>query len=98
MTQNISNMKTFEAAAGNWTAAELEEQEYTGEIRVSELLGIVTEYQETLSTKCDDHKKVLVRAIRTALEHRIPSAEINVCIDVKLIDILGCTACSAVKK
>jgi hypothetical protein len=94
----ITDAVQGEAAAGHWTAAEIVEQEQTGEIQVSALLGIVAEYQEALDAKCPDHKQVLIRAMRTAIEHRTPMPEIVACVDAKLIDILGCAACSAVKR
>lgn len=84
--------------AGDFTAAELIEQELTGEQSLPPLMRLIADYQPILDAKCDNHRTTLIAAIRLAIENGTSVGEIRTCLDTKLIDFAGCVACKLAKR
>ncbi len=83
-------------AMGNWTIAEQYEQEAVGEMPLPLFMRMISEYKPIIDGMCQDHKGILLRAVRFAIENSTPVEEIRGCVDKKLQERAGCLACKAV--
>lgn len=87
-----------EIGVGAWTQAELIEQELAGDTKTTDLMAAFGAFtSEGLSEKCDDHKVTLTECAIRALRRRVDPREFNRLMNEKVLESLGCTACSVAK-